>query len=55
MEILRQASQGTPRKASKILKTAMQLAVPKRLNHLPDDLLKEAIEVLQWLRTAHPQ
>jgi type II secretory pathway predicted ATPase ExeA len=47
MEILRQASQGTPRKASMILKTAMQLAVPKGLNHLPDDLLKEAIEVLQ--------
>ena len=47
MEMLRQASQGTPRKASLILKTAMQLAVPKGLNHLPDDLLKEAIEVLQ--------
>ena len=30
-----------------MLKTALQLAVPKGLNHLPDDLLQEAIEVLR--------
>lgn len=47
MEILRQGSQGTPRKAGLILKNAMRLAVPKGLNHLPDDLIKNAIEELQ--------
>lgn len=44
MELLRQASLGLPRHAGRILKTAMQLAVPKGLNHLPDDLLQQAIE-----------
>jgi type II secretory pathway predicted ATPase ExeA len=47
LEILRQASQGKPRQAGLLLKTAMQLAVPKALNHLPDELLQEAIEVLR--------
>jgi len=47
MELLRQSSKGTPRKAGLILKTTMRLAVSKGLNHLPDDLLKEAIEVLR--------
>lgn len=44
MELLRQASQGLPRQAGRLLKTAMQLAVPKGLNHLPDELLQQAIE-----------
>jgi type II secretory pathway predicted ATPase ExeA len=47
MELLRQASQGLPRQAGRILKTAMQMAVPKSLNHLPDDLLQQAIEALR--------
>ena len=47
MELLRQASQGKPRLAGQILKTALRLAVPKGLNHLPDDLLEEAVEVLR--------
>ncbi len=47
LELLRLASQGRPRTAGLILKTAMQLAVPKGLNHLPDDLLQQAIEVLR--------
>jgi hypothetical protein len=49
MELLRQASQGLPRQAQagRILKTAMQMAVPKGLNHLPDDLLQQAIEALR--------
>jgi MSHA biogenesis protein MshM len=45
-ELLRQASQGMPRQAGQLLKTAMRLAVPKELNHLPDDLVLEAIEGL---------
>jgi type II secretory pathway predicted ATPase ExeA len=43
MELLRQASKGLPRQAGRILRTAMRLAVPKGLNHLPDDLLQQAI------------
>lgn len=47
LEILRQASGGRPRHAGQILRTAMKLAVPKGLSHLPDDLVQEAIEVLR--------
>jgi type II secretory pathway predicted ATPase ExeA len=47
LEMLRQASGGKPRQAGQILRTAMKLAVPKGLNHLPDDLIQEAIEVLR--------
>jgi len=47
LEILRQASKGLPRQAGRILCTAMRLAVPKGLNHLPDELLQQAIEELQ--------
>ncbi|WP_229517287.1 hypothetical protein [Paraburkholderia terrae] len=44
LELLRQASRGLPRHAGRILRTAMQLAVPRGLNHLPDELLQQAIE-----------
>ena len=47
LELLRQASQGLPRQAGRILHTAMRMAVPKGLNHLPDDLLQQAIEALR--------
>ncbi len=47
MEILRQASRGSPREASRILNTALHLAVPRGLNHLPDDILQQAIEELR--------
>lgn len=47
LELLRQASKGLPRQAGRILCTAMRLAVPKGLNHLPDDLLQQAIAELQ--------
>ncbi len=47
LEIVRQASKGLPRNAGTILCTAMRLAVPKGLNHLPDDLLQQAIGELQ--------
>ena len=44
LELLRQASQGLPRQAGCLIKVAMQLAVPKGLTHLPDDLIQQAIE-----------
>jgi type II secretory pathway predicted ATPase ExeA len=46
LELLRQASQGLPRQAGRILKTSLRLAVPKGLNHLPDELIQQAIEEL---------
>jgi type II secretory pathway predicted ATPase ExeA len=47
MELLRQASKGLPRQAGRILRNAMRLAVPKGLNHLPDELVQQAIAELQ--------
>ena len=46
LELVRQASQGLPRPAGRILKTSMQRAVAKGLNHLPDELIQQAIEEL---------
>lgn len=46
LELLRQASQGLPRKAGVILKISMQLAMARGLNHLPDELIQQAIEEL---------
>jgi len=46
LELLRQASQGVPRKAGVILKISMQLAMNKGLNHLTDDIIQHAIEEL---------
>ena len=47
VELLRQASQGKPRQAGQILKAALRLAVPKGLNHLPDELIEQAVEELR--------
>ena len=47
MEILRVASRGLPRYASRILIAAMRLAMGKEINQLPDDLLQEAIESIR--------
>lgn len=47
IELLRQASQGIPRQVGRIVRQAMRLAVPKGLNHLPDDLIQQAIEELR--------
>lgn len=47
LELLRQGSQGIPRKAGLIMKTAMRLAVPKGLSHLPDELINDAMEEIK--------
>jgi type II secretory pathway predicted ATPase ExeA len=44
IELLRQASQGRPRSAGLILRHALRLAVTRGLNHLPDELINQAIE-----------
>lgn len=47
LELLRQASRGNPREASRILDTALRLAAARKLNHLPDEVLQQAIEELR--------
>ncbi len=47
LELLRQASQGLPRQAGRILRTALEIAAGKKLNHLPDELLQQAITELR--------
>jgi len=47
IEILRMASKGNPRQVHQLVITALQLATDKRLNHLPDDIIKEAIEIMK--------
>jgi MSHA biogenesis protein MshM len=47
LEVLRQASKGLPRQAGRILCTAMRLAMLKGLNHLPDEIVQQAIAELQ--------
>ena len=47
LELLRQASKGLPRQAGRILCTAMRLAMAKGLNHLPDEIVQQAIAELQ--------
>lgn len=47
IELLRHASQGKPRQAGQIIKVALRLAAGKGINHLPDELIEEAVEVLR--------
>lgn len=47
LDLLRQASQGKPRQAGQIIKAALRLAAAKGLNHLPDDLIEEAVAVVR--------
>jgi type II secretory pathway predicted ATPase ExeA len=47
IEMIRIASQGRPRHAHLILIISMQLAAQRNLNHIPDDILQEAITQLK--------
>jgi MSHA biogenesis protein MshM len=47
LELLRQASKGLPRRAGQLLTTAMRLAMGKQLNHLPDEIVQQAIAEVQ--------
>lgn len=47
IEIIRIASNGRPRNVYRILTNTMQLAMQKKLNHLPDELIQEAIDMLK--------
>lgn len=47
IDLLRMASKGNPRQVHRLLVTSMQLATDKKMNHLADDIVKEAIEILK--------
>jgi MSHA biogenesis protein MshM len=47
IEILRTASNGCLRNVHRILVNATRLAMEKKLNHIPDDLIQEAISLLK--------
>jgi type II secretory pathway predicted ATPase ExeA len=47
IELLRMASKGNPRQAHQLIVTALRLACDKKINHLPDDIINEAIMVLK--------
>lgn len=47
LEILRQASKGNPRHTGILLKHSMRLATLKQLNHLPEELIEQAIKELR--------
>ncbi len=47
IELVRLATNGNPRGAHTVIVTALRIATVKKLNHLPDDVVKEAITLLQ--------
>ncbi|MGA9313423.1 MAG: ATP-binding protein [Solirubrobacteraceae bacterium] len=47
IELLQMASKGNPRQAHRLVVTALRLACDKKITHLPDDIINEAISVLK--------
>ena len=47
IELIRMASKGKPRSAGQIIQNALRLATEKKINHLPDDIVMESIEMLK--------
>jgi MSHA biogenesis protein MshM len=47
IEILRMASKGNPRQLHRLLVAALRLAADTKQNHLPDDLIKESIDMFK--------
>lgn len=47
IELLRMASKGKPRMASQLIQNALRLAAEKKMNHLSDDVIKEAIDIFK--------
>lgn len=46
-ELLRLSSKGNPRQVHRILVTSLRLAADKKLNHLPDDIVAQAVGILK--------
>lgn len=47
MELMRMASKGNTRLAHQIIVTSLRLACDKNINHLPDDIINGAIQILK--------
>jgi type II secretory pathway predicted ATPase ExeA len=47
IELIRMASKGNPRQAHQLIVTALRLACDKKISHLPDDIINEAIGILK--------
>lgn len=47
IELMRMASKGNPRQLHFIILTALRLATDKKINHLPDEIVEEAIAILK--------
>jgi len=47
IDLLRMASKGNVRQVHQLLVVALQLATDRKMNHLSDDILKEAIDILK--------
>jgi type II secretory pathway predicted ATPase ExeA len=49
LELLRMSSKGNPRHAHQLIVTSLRLATDKKITHLPDDIIKEAIALLKQI------
>lgn len=47
IELIRMASQGNPRRAHQIIVASMRLAADRQMNHLPDDIIHDAINMFK--------
>jgi MSHA biogenesis protein MshM len=47
IELIRMSSQGNPRLAHQLIVASLRLATDKKINHLPDDIVQEAIAILK--------
>jgi type II secretory pathway predicted ATPase ExeA len=47
IELIRLASKGKPRIAGQIIQNALRLATENKINHLPDDIVMESIEMFR--------
>lgn len=47
IELIRMASQGNPRRAHQIITASLRLAADRQMNHLPDDIIQDAINMFK--------
>ncbi|MFU8798358.1 MAG: AAA family ATPase, partial [Gammaproteobacteria bacterium] len=47
IELIRMASQGNPRRAHQVITASLRLAGDRQMNHLPDDIIQEAINMFK--------
>lgn len=47
IELIRMASKGNPRQAHQLIVTALRIACDKKISHLPDEIINEAISILK--------